>query len=461
MFKGDDSVAKQDNLTKMTESNVYKLIVILGIPTIITMLVTNIYNLVDTYFVGTLGESAQGATGILFTLQSIIQAIAFMFGHGCGAYVSKFLADKDNKSANRYATSAFFISFAMGLLLMMFGLIFLDGFCYLLGSTDTILPYARDYGMWVLISAPFLMTSLVLNNILRYEGRAIFAMIGLVTGCLLNILGDFIFITVCGMGVFGAGLSTAISQFISFIILLVLFMIYAESKLNIRNISTNVVDYLKIIRTGFPSLIRQGLNSVSSGILNNLCKPYGDGAIAAMSIVNRYSSFVMSIGLGLGQGFQPVCAFNYQVKKYDRVKRGVIFTILFGMCLVSLLALPGIVAPRSIIWLFNKEESIIDIGELALRFACIGALFLPISITANMLYQSIRKSEIASFLSMLRSGLVFIPLIFIFETNFKFLGIQLAQPVSDVIAAVISVPFIILFIIKKPNNGDKLIEKNT
>ena len=453
MFKGDDSVAKQDNLTKMTESNVYKLIVILGIPTIITMLVTNIYNLVDTYFVGTLGESAQGATGILFTLQSIIQAIAFMFGHGCGAYVSKFLADKDNKSANRYATSAFFISFAMGLLLMMFGLIFLDGFCYLLGSTDTILPYARDYGMWVLISAPFLMTSLVLNNILRYEGRALFAMIGLVTGCLLNILGDYIFITVCGMGVFGAGLSTAIRQFISFIILLVLFMIYAESKLNIRNISTNVVDYLKIIR--------QGLNSVSSGILNNLCKPYGDGEIAAMSIVNRYSSFVMSIGLGLGQGFQPVCAFNYQVKKYDRVKRGVIFTILFGMCLVSLLALPGIVAPRSIIWLFNKEESIIDIGELALRFACIGALFLPISITANMLYQSIRKSEIASFLSMLRSGLVFIPLIFILEANFKFLGIQLAQPVSDVIAAVISVPFIILFIIKKPNNGDKLIEKNT
>ena len=263
------------------------------------------------------------------------------------------------------------------------------------------------------------------------------------------------------MGVFGAGLSTAISQFISFIILVVLFMIYAESKLSIRNISTNVVDYLKIIRTGFPSLIRQGLNSVSSGILNNLCKPYGDGAIAAMSIVNRYSSFVMSIGLGLGQGFQPVCAFNYQVKKYDRVKRGVIFTILFGMCLVSLLALPGIVAPRSIIWLFNKEEAIIDIGELALRFACIGALFLPISITANMLYQSIRKSEIASFLSMLRSGLVFIPLIFIFEANFKFLGIQLAQPVSDVIAAVISVPFIIIFIINKPNNDDKLIEKNT
>ena len=448
----------KDNFKRMTESNVYKLIIVLGIPTIITMLVTNIYNLVDTYFVGTLGDSAQGATGILFTLQSIIQAIAFMFGHGCGAYVSKFLADKDTKSASKYATSAFFISFLMGLLLMMFGLIFLDGFCYLLGSTDTILPYAKDYGMWVLISAPFLMASLVLNNILRYEGRALFAMIGLVTGCLLNILGDYIFIPVCNMGVFGAGLSTAISQLVSFIILVVLFMIYSESKINIKNISTNVMDYLKIIRTGFPSLIRQGLNSVSSGILNNLCKPYGDSAIAAMSVVNRYSSFVMSIGLGLGQGFQPVCAFNYQVKKYDRVKKGVIFTILFGMFLVSLLAIPGITFPNAIMWLFNKENAVISIGEEALRYACIGALFLPISITANMLYQSIRKSEIASFLSMLRSGLVFIPLIFIFEANFKLLGIKLAQPISDIIAAIISIPFIVLFIMKKHDNVEESSE---
>ncbi len=444
---------------KMTEGNVYKLIALLGIPTVISMLITNIYNLADTYFVGTLGESAQGATGILFTLQSIIQAVAFMLGHGSGTYVAKFLADKDKKNASKYATTAFVTGFIVGLLLLLFGLIFLRGFCYLLGSTDTILPYAMDYGMWVLISAPFMITALLLNNILRYEGKAFYAMIGLVSGGLLNIFGDFLFINVFEMGIYGAGLSTAISQIISFIILVVLFMIHAESKLSIKEISRNILDYFKIIRSGFPSLIRQGLASISSGILNNLCNPYGDSTIAAISVVNRYASFVMSIGLGIGQGFQPVCAFNYEVKKYDRVKKGVIFTTIFAMGLVSILAIPGITFPAGIVWLFNKEKNVIEIGSVALRYYCIGVIFLPISITANMLYQCIRKSEIASFLSMLRSGLIFIPVLYIFEANFNLLGIQIAQPVADIISAIISLPFILYFALKKHENNENFVEK--
>ena len=446
---------KKDNYTRMTESSVYKLIVILGIPTVISMLITNIYNLADTYFVGTLGESAQGATGILFTLQSIIQAIAFMLGHGSGTYVAKFLADKDKKNASKYASCAFFVGFISGTLLLIFGLIFIKGFCYLLGSTDTILPYAVDYGIWVLISAPFMITSLILNNILRYEGKAIFAMVGLVSGGLLNIFGDYLFINVFNLGIYGAGLSTAISQLISFIILIVLFILHAESKINPKYLSRHILDYLKILRSGFPSFLRQGLTSISGGILNNLCNPYGDSVIAAMSVVNRYLSFVMSIGLGIGQGFQPVCAFNYQVKKYDRVKKGLLFTMLFGIMLVSILAIPAIIVPDKIVWLFNTEQRVIDAGTLALRIGCIGILFLPISITANMLYQCIRKSEIASFLALLRSGIVFIPVLYIFEANFNLVGIQIAQPVSDVIAALISLPFIIFFILKKHENEIK------
>ena len=443
----------------MTETNVYNLIVILGIPTVISMLITNIYNLADTYFVGTLGESAQGAIGILFTLQSIIQALAFMLGHGSGTYVAKFLADKDRKNATKYATTAFVTGLVFGVLLMIFGLIFIKGFCYMLGSTDTILPYAKDYGMWVLISAPFMITSLILNNILRYEGKAFYAMIGLVSGGLLNIFGDYLFINVFHLGIYGAGLSTAISQFISFIILFVLFMIKTESKLSIKCISRSVLDYFKILRSGFPSFIRQGLASISGGILNNLCNPYGDVTIAAMSVVNRYSSFVMSIGLGIGQGFQPVCAFNYQVKKYDRVKKGLIFTMLFGIGLVSILAIPAIIAPGKIVGLFTENSDVIDVGSFALRMACIGVLFMPISITSNMLYQSIRKSEIASFLAMLRSGLVFIPCLYIFEANFGLLGIKLAQPISDIIAGVISLPFILAFVLNKQNKEVKENEK--
>lgn len=450
---------KLDNYKRMTESNVYKLIIFLGIPTVITMLITHFYNMADTYFVGTLGESAQGATGILFTLMAVIQAIAFMLGHGSGTYVSKFLADKDNKSASKYASCSFFTGLAVGLLMLTFGLIFLDGVCYMLGSTDTILPYAKDYGMWILISCPFMITSLILNNILRYEGKSIYAMVGLSSGGLLNIFGDYVFINLMGMGITGAGLSTAISQVISFIILAILFKLKAESKISIFSLSKDVLVYLKILRSGFPSFLRQALSSISGGILNNLCKPYGDSVIAGMSVVNRYLAFAMSIGLGFGQGFQPVCAFNYEVKKDDRVKKGLIFTTLFGITLVSLLAIPGIIAPDAIMWVFNHEESVIEAGRLALRIGCIGVLFLPISISANMLYQCIRKSEIASFLAMLRSGIVFIPVLLIFESNFNLVGIQIAQPVSDLISAIISLPFIIVFLLKKRDNNDKKIEK--
>ena len=212
--------AADQHYEKMTKTPVSRLIVKLGIPTTVSMLITNIYNLADTYFVGSLGESPQAATGILFTLQCIIQAVAFMLGHGSGSFVSKALADKNVKEATRYASTSFFTGAAAGTLLSVFGLIFLTPFMRLLGSTETILPYARDYGMWVLIACPFMVCSLVLNNNLRYEGKAFFAMIGLTTGGILNIFGDYLLIRVLDMGVFGAGMATAVSQMISFSILL-------------------------------------------------------------------------------------------------------------------------------------------------------------------------------------------------------------------------------------------------
>ena len=214
---------------KMTQTPVSKLIIRLGIPTTISMLITGIYNLADTYFVGTLGESAQAATGILFTLQCIIQAVAFMLGHGSGTFVSKALAEKDTKEATSYVSTAFFTGAAAGTILTVIGLLFLEPFMMLLGSTDTILPYACDYGMWVLIACPFMICSLVLNNNLRYEGKAFFAMIGLTTGGLLNIFGDWLLVHRLGFGVFGAGMATAISQFISFVLLLIFYLKMAQS----------------------------------------------------------------------------------------------------------------------------------------------------------------------------------------------------------------------------------------
>ena len=435
---------------KMTETPVAHLIVQLGIPTTVSMLITNIYNLADTYFVGVLGESQQAAAGILFTLQAIIQALAFMLGHGSGTYVSKALADKNIREATTYVSTAFFTGLTVGTLLSVFGLIFLEPFMHLLGSTSTILPYACDYGFWVLVSCPFMIGSLILNNNLRYEGKAFYAMIGLTAGGILNIFGDYVLIFHAHMGIYGAGLSTAVSQIISFVILLVLYLKMAQSTISIRAVSRRFSVYLSIVRVGLPSLIRQGLASVSNGLLNNLTKPFGDAAIAAMSVVNRFSAFVLCVGLGIGQGFQPVASFNYQAKKYTRVKKGLLFTMLLGFLSVGVMSVCGFIFAKPIVYVFQKSPDVLRIGVPALRYATVGLLFLPLSVPVNMLYQSIRKAGTASFLALLRSGGIFIPAILIGYALFGLTGVQLAQPIADFLTGLISLPFALHFLHTTP-----------
>jgi len=436
---------------KMTKTPVSKLIVILGIPTTISILVTSIYNMADTYFVGMLGKSEQGATGILFTLQCIIQAFAFMLGHGSGVFVAKALAEKNKEEASKYISTAFFVGAIFGVFLMLIGLMILEPLMLLLGSTDTILPYAKDYGLWVLIACPFMICSLVLNNNLRYEGKAIYAMVGLVTGALLNIFGDWLFICVMDLSVFGAGMSTAISQIISFVILLVLYIKMAQSKISIKKMGTKFVIYWSIIKVGFPSFIRQGLTSISNALLNNLAKPFSDAALAAISVINRFSNFILCVGLGMGQGFQPVASFNYQAKEYTRVKKGLVFTICFSAIIVFCFSIFGIIIPGGIVWLFQRSNDVIEIGSFGLRIASIGVLFLPISVTANMLFQSVRKAGIASILALLRSGLIFIPTLLICGNVWGLNGILISQPIADILSGLISVPFILYFIFRTPN----------
>ncbi len=455
---------------KMTETPVVKLIVRLGLPTTVSMLITSIYNMADTYFVGTITDStgavntsAQGSIGILFTLQSIIQAIAFMLGHGSGTFVAKELANKDIKKASSYVSSAFFLGGAIGLAMTALGLLLLTPLMRLLGSTETILPYARDYGMWVLISCPFMICSLILNNNLRYEGKAFYAMFGLVSGGLLNMGMDFVFIRYCNLGVFGAGMATAISQIVSFAILLVMYITKAQSKIHFRHISKSLRLYGQVFRTGFPSFIRQGLNSISSGVLNTLAGRYGaqisddmaDAAIDGMTVVNRISNFVMSVGMGISQGLQPVASFNYQAKKYDRVKQGLWVTCFICLGCVTVLGLPIIAFPKSFVLLFQKNPLVVEFATPAMRYAIFGQLFVPLSVPVNMTYQSIRKAGMASFLSLLRSGLLFIPLLFVSTALWGLVGIQFAQPISDFFTAAISLPILAHFFRSDPTKEDK------
>lgn len=439
---------------RMTEESVSKIIISLGIPTTISMLITNIYNMADTYFVGNLGDSPQAATGILFTLQCIIQAVAFMLGHGSGTFVAKYLAQKNLDRASTYTTTAFVAGGIMGVTLMTLGLIFLEPFLRFLGSTETILPYAKDYGMWILIACPFLICSLVLNNVLRYEGKAFYAMFGLTTGGILNIAGDYILIQKLGMGVYGAGLSTAVSQMISFVLLLILYLKFAQSRLSIKLMAKEAEVYLNIFKMGLPSLIRQGLTSISNGLLNNLIKPFGDAPIAAMSIVQKYSSFVMCVGLGIGQGYQPFASFNYELKEYDRVKKGTKFLIVFGTVAVGALATVGFIFSPTIVSLFQKDIAVIEVGTPAMRYASIGLWFLPISVACNMLYQSIRKAAMASFMAIMRSGAVLIPVLLITSALWGLEGIIMAQGVSDVLTGIISLPFFLMFFKKTPSTAE-------
>ncbi len=439
----------------MTETPVGKLIVKLGIPTTVSMLVTNIYNMADTYFVGTLGTSASGAVGIVFGLMAIIQAVGFMFGHGAGSIISRKLGAKDNETANIVASTAFFFAIGAGALISVFGIAFSKPFLRLLGSTETILPFAEDYAFWIILAAPIMTASFVLNNILRYEGKAALAMIGLTAGGLLNIFGDWLLISVFNMGISGAGISTAVSQCVSFTILLIMFLSgKTQSKFSIKYLKKGLPNLKDIVFTGLPSLTRQGLSSIATMLLNNTAGLYGDAAVAGMTIVNRICFFIFAVGLGIGQGFQPVCAFNYGAKKYKRVKKGFFFTWGVGEVLLAALAVVGLVFSDSLVGFFRDDPEVIEVGSFALKVQLLALFFQPLSICTNMMLQSVGKNKPATFLSAVRSGVAFIPVLLILSRVLGLTGVQIAQPVGDVITFFISIPFMISFFKNLPKEPE-------
>ncbi len=445
---------------KMTETPIPRLIISLGIPTTISMLITNIYNMADTYFVSQLSTSAGGAASVVFGIMAIIQAFGFMYGHGAGSNISRMLGSRRIDEASRTASTGFFAALFTGILITVFGLIFLEPLMRLLGSTDTILPYSKSYGFWILIAAPAMAASCVLNNILRYEGMATLAMVGLTTGGLLNMGLDPIFIFTFDMGIDGAGLATAVSQYISFGILLSMFLMKkTQSRLSLSIFAPTKEVLGGIVVTGLPSFARQGLNSVSTMVLNGVAKPFGDAAIAAMGYVFRTSNLVFSVGLGIGQGFQPVSGFNFGAKKYSRVKSGALFTLGFGMVLIGALAAGCFIFSPDIIKLFISSDEtaqtvskIMEIGVPALRLMCVFLLFFPVSVVGTMLFQSIGESGKALILSLLQSGGVFIPICLILPQFMDILGIQLAQPIAYLISAFVSLPMLLMFLKKLPKD---------
>ena len=438
----------QAQFIKMTETPVHKLITSLAIPTIISMLVTAIYNIADTFFVAKLGTSASGAVGIVFSLMAIIQAIGFTLGMGSGSLISRLLGAKKNEKANEMASTGFFTAIIFGVLLALFGIINLDALMKALGSSDSILPLAKNYAKYILIAAPVMCASFVLNNILRSEGKARFAMVGIASGSIINIFLDPILIFKFDMGISGAAIATMVSQMISFLILLSSVLRGVTiSKLSIKYMSKKFSTYCLIIKTGLPSFTRQGLASISTVLLNLCAVGYGDAAVAALSIFSKIFMFIFSAVIGFGQGFQPVVGYNYGAEKYDRVRESCFFTIKVGMIIMSFCAVIGFIFAPQIINLFIADDlEVINIGTSCLRAQCIAMPLIPICTVCNMTFQMIGRSWTATLLSSTRQGLCFIPILFIGNAIFGLRGIEFTQALSDIASCIIAIPFGISFL---------------
>ena len=424
----------------MTEAPVKGLIVKLAIPTMISMLVTSFYNMADTFFVGKLGPSATGAVGVVFSVMAIIQAVGFFFGHGSGNYISRALGAHDVSGAESMAATGFFSALIGGTVIMIGGLLFLEPLALALGSSETILPYAVDYLRWILIGAPYMTASLVLNNQLRFQGNAIYAMIGLVSGAVINIALDPLLIFTFDLGVSGAAIATIVSQLVSFVILLIGIFRSNAIDIRIRNFKPTVERYKIIINGGSPSLFRQGLNSVATICLNVAARAYGDYAIAGMSIVTRIMQFANSCLIGFGQGFQPVCGFNYGAKKFDRVREGFWFCVKLSTAVLLVLAAACFAFAPAIVSLFQDDPGVIEVGRIALRLQCITFPLAGWIVMSNMMSQTIGKAIPASFLAMARQGLFFIPAVLILPHFLGILGVELSQAVADVITIAVAIP---------------------
>ena len=436
------SCAQDKKFLMMTKEPVEKLVCRLAVPSIITMMISAIYNMADTFYVARIDIQSPAAVGIVFSYMAFIQAIAFFFGHGSANYISRALGAKNREGAALIASTGFFTSFIAGVLIAFLGFVFMNPLLRLLGSTETIMPHARAYFRYILLGTPLIMSSFVMNNQMRFQGNAFMAMLGITFGAGLNIILDPIFIFMFGMGVSGASLATMLSQCVSFVILLRLTGRGDGIRISIRNFKPTFAHYREITAGGFPSLGRQGLASLALAYMNQLAGLYGDVAIAALSVVNRVIMFSTSMVLGFGQGFQPVCGFNYGAREFTRVRHAFWFTVMITSAYCALLSVLGYVFAENVIAIFRPNDAeLISLGSRALRYECIVYTSVGFVTISNMYLQSIRKTIRASILAASRQGFMLFIALHIGMKFFGLTGIITAQPLADALTFMIAIPF--------------------
>ncbi len=433
-------MTQDERYRMMTESNLHTLIPKMAIPTIISMLMTSVYNLADTYFVSKISTEASAAVGVIFSLMSLIQALGFTIGIGSSTYISRLLGEKNREQAERTVSTAFFTALVVGTLFAAVGLAFRNGIVRGLGAIDEVYPYALSYATYIFIGAPFMMGLYVLNNQMRAQGSAVLSMIGILSGGILNIALDPIFIFVLDLGISGAAIATVLSQFLSFVLLLILNRTTKNIiPIRFKTLRPSWKIYKEILHGGFPSLCRQGLASISTVVLNLAAGPFGASALSALSIVNRFMHFLYAALIGYGQGFQPVCGFNFGAKRYDRVLEAYRFSVKVGIIIITLLGIGAFAFAPQIIALFRAEDpQVVSIGIRALRFQCLTLPCQAFMMISQFLCQSIGYGVRAAIIAMSRQGLFLIPAYLILPRFFAITGLEIAQPCSDLITAGLS-----------------------
>lgn len=438
----------------MTTAPVRRLVCKLAIPTVISMLVTSLYNIADTFFVGQICTEATAGVGLVFPIMTIIQAFGFFFGQGSGNFISRELGARHEREAETMAATGNLSALLFGFLFMLIGFTFTPQVLGILGATTDLVEaktvdYARDYMTIILIGAPFMCMSCVLNNQLRFQGNAFFSMIGLVTGAVINVGLDPLLIFVFHMEVKGAALATILSQILSCGLLYIGTLRSDSLKIKLKNFKPNLYYLKNICIGGAPSLFRQGLASVATLCLNAaagaaaIANP--DAAIAAFSVVGKIMMFGFSALIGFGQGFQPICGFNYGARKYDRVRESYLFCLKVGLGFLLVVSSLGYVFASSIVAFFRNDPEVIRIGTVAMRNQCITFTLMAVVTMTNMLYQNIGRVVGATLLAVARQGLMFIPVVLILPKIFEdpLTGVCLAQPLADLFAFAMAVPLAI------------------
>lgn len=443
----------RDNYTFLTTAPVGHVIGVMAAPTIISMLVTSIYNIVDTYFVGTINTQSTAAVGVAFSVMSVIQAVGFLFGQGSGTYISRKLGAKDVTNASRMASTAFFFSFLSGVVITAIGVACLTPLCVMLGSTPTILPYTEKYMSLILLGAPFMTSSMTMNNQMRFQGNASYAMYGMVSGAILNVILVPLFIFAFHWGITGAALGTLIGQVTGFTILFVMTFRGGNIRLRVRDVTFSRSYIAEIFRGGTPSLTRQGLASISTMLLNVAAGAYGDAAIAGMSIVTRISFVVMSIVIGIGQGFQPLCGFSYGAHLYGRVRQGYFFAIRAATIFLLTCTAIGLCYAPDIIYIFRHDMAVVAVGAVAFRWQLVTYPLVSVIMLSNMMLQTAGRSIPANILAASRNGLFFIPLIIILPHCYGLYGVEMCQAIADILSFAIAIPLTHTFLSFLSKNG--------